>query len=126
MSRVFVGFLVALGLAGCQPAYESVDVVAVSTTPVEVTVRDFLVELPAGTAVVVAVTPRSGNRHDYDDKTLVQLQTEDAHVMTVYARPQPREFVLVGVDAGETCLQVRLDGVARDCISVVVEPPSGD
>ncbi len=118
--------LAAAVIAGCQPAFDSVDLVAVSTPPVEVTVRDFLVELPAGTAVVVATVPRSGNRHDYDDETVVDLVSDDPDVMDVFGRPTAREFVLVGIDAGETCLRVHIDGMVRDCIDVVVEPPAAD
>ena len=112
------------GSIACAPAYGTVEIEPISTPPVSVTVRDFLIEMPAGIAVVVQATPRSDNANDYDETYKLDLISRDRDVFTVYRREDRREFVFVGIAEGETCLEVIVDGTPHDCIDVTVTPPA--
>ncbi|MEM6989950.1 MAG: hypothetical protein AAF721_05620 [Myxococcota bacterium] len=127
-SGLLRGALAALAfsaLAGCAPSYGSIDFDAVSTPPVSVTVRSFLIDMPAGIAVVVRVKPISDNANDYDASYNVDLFSQDRDVLTVHRRNSRREFVLVGVNPGETCLEVEIDGRPEECIDVEITEPEG-
>jgi hypothetical protein len=114
---------IAIGPA-CAPSYGTVALEPISTPPVTVTVRDFLVEMPAGIAVVVRASPESGNANEYDETYKLDLISKDRDVFTVYRREDRREFVFVGIAEGETCVEVIIDGTPHDCIDVTVTPPA--
>jgi len=115
--------LALLALAACAPDYAYLDVDPVSTPPVFVDITDASITLPAGIAVVVKASPRSGNSEDYDENNQLDLISQDRDVLTTFRRDDPRQFVLAGVFEGETCVEVRIDGDVKDCIPVLVEPP---
>lgn len=119
-----LGTVTCIGALGCAPSYGTVELQPLSTPPVSVTVRDFLVEMPAGIAVVVEASPESDNANDYDDTYRLDLIAKDRDVFTVYRREDRREFVFVGIAEGETCLEVIIDGTPMDCIDVTVTPPA--
>ena len=118
-SRAIASVLL-LSLAACQPKYDGLIIEPVSTPPTSVTVRPFLFELPVGVAVVISVRPRSSGFEHYDSNTRVELVSLDRSVFNVQRREKDREFVLVGVSPGETCVEVRVDGVPQECIEAVV------
>lgn len=109
-----------LSLGACQPQYAGLSIEPVSTPPTTVTVRPHLIELPVGVAVVIAVRPRSSSSEFYSSSTRVDLVSLDRSVFNTQRREDPREFVLVGVAPGETCVEVRIDGAPEECIDVVV------
>lgn len=114
-----------LTAAACMPNYGTVEFEAVSNPPVPVTIRSFLIEMPAGVAAVVRVRPISENRNDYDSSYKVDLFSSDRDVFVVERRPSRREFVLIGVNPGTTCLEVEIDGRPEDCIDVEITAPEG-
>lgn len=125
MRRIVLCALLFAAPAACAPSYGAIDIEPISTPPVSVTVRDFLIEMPAGIAVVVQVSPRSDNQNEYDDTYKVDLISQDREIFNVYRREDRREFVLVGVAEGDTCVEVRIDGSPQDCIEVTITPPAG-
>ena len=117
--------LLALSTTACQPSYGSIEFEPLSTPPVSVTVRSFLIEMPEGVAVVVRATPISDSREEYESGDKVDLFSRDRDVLTVHRRDHRREFVLVGVGAGSTCLEVEIDGQPQECIDVEISGAAG-
>ena len=111
-------------LAGCAPDFSHVELEALSTPPVPVSVRGSRVELPAGVAVAVKAELFSESARPYDDTYSLDLLSQDRVIFTTYPRAEPYEFVLVGVNPGETCMDVVIDGDAEGCVDVVVGQPS--
>lgn len=107
----------------CSPAFGTVEFESVSTPPVNVTVRGFFIEMPAGIAAVVRATPLSDSATDYDSGHRVDLISQDRDVFRVERRPSRREFVFVGINPGSTCVEVRIDGRPEDCIEVEITEP---
>jgi hypothetical protein len=117
-----LGLCVALASTGCQPSYNGIAIEPVSTPPTSVTVRPHLFELPVGVAVAISVRPRSSSHEPYASNARVELVSLDRNVFDVKRRDDRREFVLVGVAPGETCVEVRIDGVPEECIDAIVRP----
>jgi hypothetical protein len=117
-----LGFVLLLASSACQPSYAGLSIEPVSIPPTSVTVRSHLFELPVGVAVVISVRPRSSSQEPYASSAWIELVSLDRSVFEVKRRDDPREFVLVGVAPGETCVEVRIDGVPEECIDAVVRP----
>ena len=109
-------------LMGCQPEFESVTFDPLSTPPVPTVVRSYEIEVPVGIAVAVEARPRSSNATDYDSSDSFALISEDKSVLEVKPTPRRDEWVFVGVAAGSTCVQVRINGDTEDCIPATVTP----
>jgi hypothetical protein len=122
MRHKTLGLVLLLAMAACQPNYNGLAIEPVSTPPTSVTVRPHLFELPVGVAVAISVKPRSSSQEPYHSSARVELVSLDRNVFDVKRRDDPREFVLIGVAPGETCVEVRIDGVAEECIDAVVRP----
>ncbi len=118
--------LPALGLIGlgCQPAYDTISLSVESNPPATVTVRGGRVELPAGLAVVVHADLRSQTREDYPGDGELELFSSDASVFEVYPRPSDQQFVIIGIEPGEACMDVVVDGNLEDCVEVTVTVPA--
>jgi hypothetical protein len=87
-----------------------------------VSVESDRIELVAGLAVKVGVDPISAGEGDYSGRDLVALRAEDTDLLAVYAAEDAREFVLVGLREGDTCLQVKINRQERECIDVTILP----
>ncbi|MFT3923335.1 MAG: hypothetical protein QM778_12445 [Myxococcales bacterium] len=81
------------------------------------------IELVAGEAVKVLARPRSSGEIDYDDTDILVLRSGDPNVLEVYYTEDEREFVLVGSEAGQTCLEVLINRHREECIPVRVLAP---
>lgn len=103
-------------LAGCQPRYETLEFELLTSPPVPVRVSGAEIELPVGLAVAVRVAPQSGNGPQYTDDDLVVLRSRDRAVALSEPAGADREFVLVGVAEGETCIAVEINHDEADCI----------
>lgn len=116
----------ALALLGCQPDFGTIETVAISSPPGSVNIERYgtYVEVPAGVAVVIRTDIDSRTRTEYEDDTRLDLLSKDREIATTYRRPSPREFVVVGLNPGETCLEVTIEGDAQDCIPVTVTEPA--
>jgi len=119
-----VGSAVGLVVGACAPEFGTLDIDPISTPPAGVTLRDYLVELPSGVAIAVAVSARSDNAVEFDETASIDLISRDDDIFEVYPSQRPREFVFVGVAEGDTCIDVLIDGSQEDCINVQVEPPT--
>jgi hypothetical protein len=112
---------ICAGCADDNPEYVGLSFDVQSAPPVPVSVESDRIELIAGLAVKVGVEPISSGR-DYHDDDLLVLRSDDSDVLAVYAGEDAREFVLVGLREGETCLHVKLNRVERECIEVQILP----
>ena len=115
--------LAALMLMACvrDEKYDGLSFDIQSSPPVPVSVEGDRIELVAGIAVKVEVRPRSAGR-SYSRNDQVSLRADDDSIFEVYGAEDPREFVLVGLREGESCLEVRINGRMEDCIEVRVLP----
>jgi hypothetical protein len=119
-ARALGCLLLMAGATACQPKYDGLGIEPVSTPPTSAKVRPHLFELPVGVAVVISVRPRSSGFEHYDSNTRVELVSLDRNIFDVRRRENEREFVLIGVAPGETCVEVRIDRTPEECIDAVV------
>lgn len=112
---------VALMLGACAEGkeYSGLSFDIQSAPPVPVSVESDRIEIPVGIAVQVEVEPLSHGRH-YSSEDLLTLRADDPDLMGVYAGQHDREFVLVGLREGSTCLEVKINRHQEDCIDVRV------
>jgi hypothetical protein len=115
--------LVTMVLAGAcadeRKEYAGLELDVISASPTPPSVQPDAITLVAGQAVLVAATPLSSGR-DYDDGDQLTLTPDDGDVFDVYAGTEQREFVLVGLRPGRSCLEVRVQRRREDCIDVRV------
>ncbi len=121
-ARAFAAFSLLGAALGCQPDFGVLEFDPISTPPTSIQLRSFLIEIPAGVAVVVEAKPISRNDVVYGSDTRVDLISQDRDVLVVQRRSDRRQFALVGVAPGETCVEVFIDGRSEDCIDAVVTP----
>lgn len=123
MNNKFTIALCALALAACirDEKYDGVTFVIQSAPPVPVSVESDRIELVAGIAVKIEVKPHSGGR-SYSSKDVVALRANDNLIFEAYGAEDPREFVLVGLREGDSCLEVRVNRREEECIEVRVLP----
>lgn len=128
MMKRLLQTVAAIGLASsslaCMPTYSSVEIDTISTPPASATVRDSFIEIPAGVAVVIRAEPLSDNHREYDGGTALDLYSSNRNIFTTYPRPSSSEFVIVGLEPGNACLEVVVEGDQEDCIDVTVLPPA--
>lgn len=125
MKRLLLALLAALPLAGvgCGPQYQTITFTLLNSPPIPVVVDDDMIELPVGIAASIHAELESGTQIEYVDEPL-ELESQDRGVLLSEASAGARNFVLVGVAVGETCLKVEVDYVEEDCIPVrVIAPP---
>jgi hypothetical protein len=115
--------LALLALAACirDEKYDGVSFEIESSPPLPVSVESDRIELVAGIAVKVAVQPHSSGR-SYSSNDLVALRADDDSIFEVYGTQDAREFVLLGLREGESCLDVRVNRRQEECIEVRVLP----
>jgi hypothetical protein len=105
-----------------QPRYTGLELDALSSPPESVGLTVDRIEIPAGIAVQVKATIHSTGQNYHADDLLV-LRSDDDDVLTVYATESAREYVLVGVHPGATCLNVKINRAEKECIEVRVLVP---
>lgn len=115
--------LCAFGLIACirDQDYAGLEFDVESAAPVPVSIESDRIELVAGIAVKVEIKPLSDGR-SYSSKDQVTLRADDSEIFTVYGAERAREFVLVGLREGESCLEVRINRDEEECIEVRVLP----
>lgn len=115
--------LAALVLMACvrDEKYDGLSFDVQSSPPVPVSVEGDRIELVAGIAVKIEVKPRSAGR-SYSSNDEVNLRADDSAIFEVYGAEDAREFVLVGLREGESCLEVRINRRMEECIEVRVLP----
>jgi Flp pilus assembly secretin CpaC len=118
--------VVVLSMAACAPAYDGVALEIANTPPVDVTVDDARIELPAGVAVLVRAHAERHGSVVHDPEIDVALDSADDEVLRVRDAARPRTFVLLGNMPGTMCIEARVDGDDVGCIDVAVTAPVGD
>lgn len=116
--------VLSMMLCGCAPDFSHVDLEPLSTPPVPVSVRGSRIEMPAGVAVVVRAELHSETSRPYDDHYSLDLLSQDRVIFTTYPRAERDEFVLVGVNPGETCMDVVIEGDVEGCVPVTITQPA--
>ena len=113
----------ALALMACSrdEDYAGLSFDVQSSPPIPVSIESDRIKLVAGIAVKVEVEPLSDG-DSYSSQDLVALRADDSDIFDVYAAESTREFVLVGLREGETCLSVRINRHEEECIEVRVLP----
>jgi hypothetical protein len=106
-------------LLGCAqgPEYAGLAFDVESAPPVLVNIQSDHITLVAGVAVQISVAPLS-SEEDFDDDVRVALRGANPSLLEVFAGKGDREFVLVAVAAGDTCLNVALNRKDQECIPV--------
>ncbi|MCP4601119.1 MAG: hypothetical protein GY847_11445 [Proteobacteria bacterium] len=123
ITSLFVVLLIAALFGGCKPEYEQLSISPRTSPPSFVDVRSEPILLTAGAATLVEVDPISAKRKDYEDDTVVELDSLNQNIFDVRSSIEAGEFVLIGVAPGTTCMQVRIDGHFEECINVQVVTP---
>ncbi len=126
MNRVrSVSALLLSGLlaSACSPRYVHTDLTLGSPAPVPVQLSPSQIKIPVGIAALVLAEPQSGNANLYDEYYEVELRSQDTAILDIYPGPNDREFVLVGVHAGTTCVEVVIQREVQECISTTVSAP---
>ena len=111
-----------LALAACGddgPRYAGLEFDVISAPPVPVSVTNNAIDISAGISVKVEVTPLSSEDR-YTNRHQLDLRPRNLDVLAVYLTEDPRNFVLVGVRPGETCLDVLINRDEQECIPVRV------
>jgi hypothetical protein len=123
MNKRILCALAALTLAAClrDEKYDGLSFDVQSSPPVPVSVESDRIELIVGIAVKIEVSPRSAGR-SYSSRDQVELRADDSDLFEVYGAEESREFVLVGLREGESCLEVNINGRMEECIEVRVLP----
>ena len=129
MSRQYLRAAAAAGLLsaiGCAPIYEDVEFTVLTDPPVAVELTGSLISIPVGIALqaeVLALDDGSRNQ-EYTADTFVRLRSNDRSILTVDRGESEdgdkNKYVFVGVDEGETCVDVNIGGDAKECIDVEV------
>jgi hypothetical protein len=123
MNKRILCALAALTLMACvrDEKYDGLSFDVQSSPPVPVSVESDRIELIVGIAVKIEVSPRSAGR-SYSSRDQVDLRADDSDLFEVYGAEDPREFVLVGLREGESCLEVNINGRMEECIEVRILP----
>lgn len=121
MKRMF-SLCALLAFAACGddgPRYAGVEFDVNSAPPVPVSLTNNAIDISAGISVKVEVTPLSSEDR-YTNRHQLDLRPRNPDVLFVYLTEEPRNFVLVGVRPGESCLEVIINREEQECIPVRV------
>lgn len=115
--------LLAAGCAEDRLEYAGTDFEVQSAPPSPVSFEPDLIQIVAGVAVKVHATPHSSGELEYTEQDLLTLRATAPEVLEVYGTEDAREFVLVGAEAGQTCVEVTINRKREECIPVRVLAP---
>ena len=110
-----------LALGGCGSQYADLEVRIEGAAPSGSVVRFDQVRMEEGVALRVHARPRSGTPQEFEDPDAVDLRAMDPEVLQAFRDAEDDwRWVLVARGAGETCLEVIVEGVVEDCIPTTV------
>jgi hypothetical protein len=105
-----------LSCADDEKNYAGLEFEVLSAPPVPVSVGRNGIELFVGVAVKLEATPQSSGR-EYSKKDRLDLRGSSAELLSVYAsEDETRQFVLVALRPGDTCLEVLINRHSEECI----------
>ena len=126
---IIIGFFVAIlqSTIACEPQYQSLDIRQLSTPPqpFATQIRNEQITIPEGVATLISAVPISRNSEEYPSHVQVDLWSEQPRVLLVQPAAKTFEFVLIGVEQGQTCIPVEIDGAKEECIPARVTPAVG-
>jgi hypothetical protein len=119
MRHLSLAFVFALlGCADDEPRYAGLEFDVVSAPPTPVSLQTSSIELVEGVAVRVDVTIVSRGER-FRDRDLLTLRPREAERFAVYrGEESDRSFVIVGLRAGDSCLEVTINRELEECIPV--------
>ena len=113
--------LLGVGLAGCTPDFDRLEIKIDTLPPLAVSVEPTNVFLPAGIAVGITATPFDTSGDEMDSDVVLDLVPKNQAVLGVEASLDDRSFVLFGVGPGTTSISVQVDHESRTDIPVTVK-----
>jgi hypothetical protein len=117
-----LGLGALLTLAACGSPYETLEVQRIAGDA-QASLSDGAMEVTEGRVVVFEAKPIAASSHrDFDALDTLQLRATDPDVATVARGLATNTWMLIGGRAGETDLQVRVNGELEEIISVRVHP----
>lgn len=123
MNKYLSAFGLCVLAAGCAEdrlVYSGTEFEVQSAPPSPVSFEPDRIELMAGVAVKVRAIPHSSGELEYSDRDLLTLRAAAPNVLEVYSTENEHEFVLVGAEVGQTCLEVTINRKREECIDVRV------
>lgn len=117
--RAGAAALLLLGASACDPRYETIEVERVSGH-FEARASGSKFTVPEGGLLVFEVDPGSAVRRDYEILDELELRTRDASVARLHQGLATGTWMLMGVEVGQTELEVHINGVLEDVIPVDV------
>lgn len=123
MTRAILFLLTTTALLACGPRYKAIELTLRNQPPVPVRVDGDEIEIPLGIAVSVHAEVFSSTNLEYTDEDIVDLESRDRDILQVEATEGERNFVLVAMAVGETCLAVEVNFDEEECIPVRVTAP---
>lgn len=125
MSRVWTLVVAIAMLTACgeeEREYAGVEFELLSAPPVPVSIHVDGLELTAGVAVKVEARPQSSGR-SYTKRDRIDLRSSGPELLSVYpSEDGDRQFVIVALRAGDTCLEVLVNRRSEECIPTRVRP----
>lgn len=113
-------FTLVLGLfaAGCQPHYDGLRIRYLNGTG---HFSDARLEIVEGQALAVQVRALSDNPYeDYETFDLIEMHSFNESIVLVAPADDVDRFVFVGVNVGESAVEVRINDEEVDTITAVV------
>ncbi len=113
-----------LGLQACQedPEYEELSFTKLSTPPIGFItyVGPDRIELPSGILQAVeAEVEYEGDR--YLIGSFIDLDSQNENNFVVIPMAKKNQYLLIGRNPGQTCMNVTVNGERKECILVTVE-----
>ncbi len=123
MRRAIV--LLVLGfVAGCAPRYDELHFDQIRSGAAEgVRIHASQISIPMGIAAAARVDPEASGYLEYEDFHLVELESEDEHILDVRPGPELDTFVFMGSSIGFTQVTVTIRGNEVDRIDAEVTAP---
>ncbi len=118
--RVVLAMVLALGASACDPEYGELEIFVLDGTPGARASSTQMV-VPVGGLLVFEAQPRSDGAREYTGMERFELRTATFGVAELRRAVLRDTWVLNGLEAGETSIQVRVDGRTVDSIVVGVE-----
>lgn len=123
--RVLTLAVMLAALVACgedEREYAGVEFELLSAPPIPVSIHVGGLELSAGVAVKVEANPQSSGR-SYTKRDRIDLRSSGPEVLSVYPSEEgDRQFVIVALRPGDTCVEVLVNRHSEECIPARVRP----
>lgn len=117
-ASLFTVALVALGLAGCGPSYDRLDITSKVLSPLGGEIDVQHIQVPEGMIVKAHIVPYNSD----DDAMGVQLHSVDPSIMDVINVAHDHDFAFLGNRPGQTQIEVTAEGETVLIVDALVTP----